>query len=123
LPVQPEWLQGRALAAWNSVVVELTAIGVTSRLDAGILASWASAMGTLAEAQELLNTMDSGRRLLIQNKRGGPSVNPLLGIIRKASRDAVHYATLLGLTPSARATLEVKPQPNDPMDKYFGSKS
>ena len=80
-------------------------------------------MGTLAEAQELLNTMDSGRRLLIQNKRGGPSVNPLLGIIRKASRDAAHYATLLGLTPSARATLEVKPQPNDPMDKYFGSKS
>jgi phage terminase small subunit len=75
-------------------------------------------MGTLAEAQELLNTMDSGRRLLIQNRRGGPSVNPLLGIIRKASRDAV-----LGLTPSARATLEVKPQPNDPMDKYFGSKS
>jgi phage terminase small subunit len=80
-------------------------------------------MGTLAEAQELLNTMDSGRRLLIQNKRGGSSVNPLLGIIRRASRDAVHYATLLGLTSSARATLEVKPQPNDPMDKYLGSKS
>jgi hypothetical protein len=39
-------------------------------------------MGTLAEAQELLNTMDSGRRLLIQNKRGERSVNPLLGIIR-----------------------------------------
>jgi phage terminase small subunit len=71
----------------------------------------------------LLNTMDSGRRLLIQNKRGGPSVNPLLRIIRKASRDAAHYATLLGFTPSARVALEVKPQPTDPMDKYFGSKS
>ena len=56
------------------------------------------------DCTELLNTMDT--RLLIQNKRGGPSVNPLLGIIRKASRDAAHYATLLGLTPSARATLE-----------------
>ena len=32
-------------------------------------------------------------------------------------------ATLLGLTPSARAALEVKPQSTDPMDKYFGSKS
>jgi SAM-dependent methyltransferase len=31
----------------------------------------------------------------IQNKRGGPSVNPLLGIIRKASRDAAYYATLV----------------------------
>ena len=71
----------------------------------------------------LLNTMDSGRRLLIQNKRSGPSVNPLLGIIRKASRDAAHYATSLGLTLSARVALEVKPQPTDPMDKYFGSKS
>ena len=67
--------------------------------------------------------MDSWRRLLIQNKRGVPSVNPLLGIIRKASRDAAHYATLLGLTPSARVALAVKPQPTDPMDKYFGSKS
>jgi hypothetical protein len=30
---------------------------------------------------------------------------------------------LLGLTPSARAALEVKPQANNPMDKYFGSKN
>ena len=44
-------------------------------------------------------------RLLIQNKRGGPSVNPLLGIIRR------------------RQHWRVKPQPTDLMNKYFGSKS
>ena len=90
-PIPPAWLQGRGLEAWNSVVDELTAIGCTSRLDAGILASRASAMGVIAEAQEMLNTMESPRRLLVTNKRGGPSVNPLIGIIRKAQRDASHY--------------------------------
>ena len=104
------------------MVDELTAIGCTSRLDAGILASRASAMGVIAEAQEMLNTMESPRRLLVTNKRGGPSVNPLIGIIRKAQRDASHYATLLGLTPSSRAALEVLPEPRNPVDKYFGSK-
>ena len=122
-PTPPDWLQGRGLAAWNSVVDELTAIGCTSRLDAGILSSWASAMGTIAEAHEALNTLDSGRRLLITSKRGGPSVNPLIGIIRKAQRDASHYATLLELTPSSLAALEVLPAPRNPVDKYFGSKS
>ena len=118
-PIPPAWLQGRGLEAWNSVVDELTAIGCTSRLDAGILSSWASAMGTIAEAQEALNTLDSGRRLLITNKRGGPSVNPLIGVVRKAQKDAAHYATLLGLTPSSRAALEVLPAPRNPVDKYF----
>ena len=76
-------------------------------------------MGTIAEAQEALNTLDSGRRLLITNKRGGPSVNPLIGVVRKAQKDAAHYATLLGLTPSSRAALEVLPAPRNPVDKYF----
>jgi hypothetical protein len=68
----------------------------------------------------MLNTI-AGSRLLIKNKRGGPFVNPLLSIIRKASRDAAHYATLLALTPIVRATLEG--QAGDRMDKYFRSKS
>ena len=47
-----------------------------------------------AKNQVRSSPASGGRRLLIQNKRGGPSVNPLLGIIRKASRDAAYYATL-----------------------------
>ena len=77
LPVPPEWLQGRALEAWESVAGSLATLGVITRLDVGVLASWASATGTIAEAQELLNKMDGANRLLIKNKRGGPSVNPL----------------------------------------------
>ena len=43
-----------------------------------VLASWASSQGVIAEANELLNTLEgAGARLLVKNKRGGPSVNPL----------------------------------------------
>ena len=45
-----------------------------------------------AENRVRSSPASGGRRLLIQNKRGGPSV--MLGIIRKASRDAAYYATL-----------------------------
>ena len=119
-PTAPDWLKGRAREAWNSVVDELTAMNVTCRLDSGILASWASATGTIAEAQDMLNKMDPATRLLIKNKRGGPTVNPLVGIIRKSQRDASHFAQLLGLTPSGRASLEVRPLLSaDPADKFF----
>jgi hypothetical protein len=45
-----------------------------------VLASWASSQGVIAEANELLNTLEgAGARLLVTNKRGGPSVNPPVG--------------------------------------------
>lgn len=120
-PVPPTWLKGHALAAWNGVVAELVTMSAVCRLDAGVLASWASTQGVIAEAQEMLNTMEPSMRLLVKNKRGGPSVNPLIGVIRKAQRDAAHYATLLGLTPSGRAALEIKPPVVDPANKFFAA--
>ena len=45
-----------------------------------VLASWASSQGVIAEANELLNTLEgAGARLRVKNKRGGPSVNPPVG--------------------------------------------
>jgi len=112
-----------AFALCTSLAVAQEAQQVPKTTPAGNAAHDVARRSNSAKNRVRSSPASGGRRLLIQNKRGGASVNPLLGIIRKASRDAVHYATLLGLTSSARATLEVKPQPNDPMDKYFGSKS
>ena len=85
-----------------------------------MLASWASSQGVIAEANELLNTLEgAGARLLVKNKRGGPSVNPPVGVIRKAQRDAAHHANLLGLTPAGRADLEVEPIVVDPAEACF----
>jgi P27 family predicted phage terminase small subunit len=118
-PVPPAWLQGHALVAWNSVTDELVTMSAVCRLDAGVLASWASTQGMIAEAQATWTSMEPTARLLVKNKRGGPSVNPLIGVIRKLQRDAAHYAQLLGLTPSGRAALEVKPPVVDPASKFF----
>ena len=77
-PVPPDWLQGHARVAWDSVVTELTALGVTCRLDSGVLASWASSQGVIAEANELLNSLEGGgSRLLMKNKPRGSDSKPL----------------------------------------------
>ena len=75
-PDPPPWLQGPALTAWDSVVDELVTLGCVTRLDASILASWAAAVGRIAEAEEVLNGFDGMARLLVQSKRGGPRANP-----------------------------------------------
>ena len=73
----------------------------------------------MVEATAQLNQMPSGNRLLIKSKRGSPTVNPLVGVIRRAQRDAVHFGTLLGLSPSARASL-ASPRPvEDRYDEFF----
>jgi hypothetical protein len=72
---------------------------VLTSLDQSVLAAWASATGVVAEAQEQFNQMPEGNRSLIKSKRGGPIVNPLVGVIQKAQKDAIHYGNLLGLSP------------------------
>src|SRR4026207_1657050 len=64
-PAPPPWLQGPALAAWNSVVGELVALGCVSRLDGPLLAAWASATGRAVEAELMLNELGGRDRLLV----------------------------------------------------------
>ena len=60
-PDPPPWLQGPALAAWNSVVGELVALGCVTRLDGPLLAAWASATGRAVEAELMLNELGGPR--------------------------------------------------------------
>src|SRR4026207_837257 len=64
-PAPPPWLQGPALAAWNSVVGELVALGCVTRLDGPLLAAWASATGRAVEAELMLNELGGRDRLLV----------------------------------------------------------
>jgi P27 family predicted phage terminase small subunit len=120
MPSPPAWLQGHGLKAWNEVARPLHTLGVFTSLDRDILAAWASATGMVAEAQEQLNQMPEGNRLLLKSKRGRPLVNPLVGVIQKAQKDAIHYGNLLGLSPSARASLVTpSPQKRGDLDEFF----
>jgi P27 family predicted phage terminase small subunit len=104
------------------VVDELTVLGCVTRLDGQLLAAWASATGRAAEAEELLNKLTGRARLLTESRHGSARANPLIAIISQAQRDAVHYAGLLGLTPSGRASLSVPQQQKgraDEFSKYF----
>ena len=75
-PDPPPWLQGPALAAWNSVVGELVALGCVTRLDGPLLAAWASATGRAVEAELMLNELGGRDRLLVARLRLYKSAYP-----------------------------------------------
>jgi phage terminase small subunit len=83
-PDPPPWLQGPALAAWNSVVDGLVTLGCVTRLDGQLLAAWASATGRAAEAEEQLNKLTGRARLLVESKHGFARANPLVAIISQS---------------------------------------
>ena len=121
-PDPPPWLQGPALAAWNSVVAELVELGCVTRLDGPLLAAWASATGRAVEAELMLNELGGRDRLLVETAHGCARINPLIRIVNDSQRAATHYAGLLGLTPSGRASLAAPQQKGrtDEFSEFFG---
>ena len=92
-PDPPPWLQGPALAAWNSVVAELVELGCVTRLDGPLLAAWASATGRAVEAELMLNELGGRDRLLVETAHGCARINPLIRIVNDSQRAATHYVS------------------------------
>jgi len=60
--------------------------------------------------------------LLAYTTNGNLVQNPLLGIANKARADVLRFAAELGMTPSARTRLDVKPLSEEPANssRFFG---
>jgi len=91
-------------------------------LDGPLLAAWASATGRAVEAELMLNELGGRDRLLVETAHGCARINPLIRIVNDSQRAATHYAGLLGLTPSGRASLAAPQQKGqtDDFSEFFG---
>lgn len=117
-PEVPDDLDPRALAVWNRVVNDFGHTGVIRRLDSDALRCYCEAVSRYEEAARLLR--QSGP--IIKGARHGDVVrNPLHQIVRDNADLMRMYARELGLTPSARAGLNIAPKaaPESAIDKYL----
>ena len=121
-PKPPEYLPKIAKAEWRRVCPLLAAIGLMSSIDVHILAAYCACV---ADEQEAM-TMQAGKPTVVTTHNGNFLQSPYISMIRQARADKVRYAYQLGMTPSARAGMDIsvgsiqaKAVANDPASRFF----
>lgn len=99
----PTWLPREAKKKWKELAPELERIGLLTAVDgpafAMLLLHWALAVDAAKTLKkEGITTVD---------ERGLPRKHPLLQVLRDNSQAFKQYAAEFGLTPSARARLDM----------------
>lgn len=102
-PTPPHWLSGEALAEWGRVVPELDAIGLLSVVDRAALTAYVSAWATFVSATEDIED----RGTIVEGRDGNSVKNPAVGMQRDALQQIKVWVTEFGLTPSARARMQL----------------
>jgi P27 family predicted phage terminase small subunit len=125
-PDPPAFLQPYALEKWSEVAPSLVAVELLSNLDGAVLAAFCEAYGRFRLATEKLadaaKADPASASLLVTMPSGAVVQNPLIGIANAAAKLMVSYAAELGMTPSARAGIELADRDFDDAiaRKYFG---
>lgn len=129
LPKAPKWLSKRAKFEWRRIVRILEMRQLVREEDQIQLANLCEAIATLVEAREQLADMGYKKRLLVQiggkvtekvnakgkvisrERQGGTVVvNPILYVIRDQIQAIARIAAEFGLSPVARARLNLTDQ-------------
>lgn len=104
----PEWVTGKALDKWNEVAPILTAMGVLTTADVEPLARYC------AMYEQWLRYLDQIRRgldvLVMRDDKGKVKymqVSPAATMFTKLSQSLLRIEQEFGLTPSARAGMDV----------------
>jgi P27 family predicted phage terminase small subunit len=126
IPKPPPHLIGYALEEWERITPELYVSGVLTMIDGAVLAAYCAAYARWREAEEALARMKARDKLtgslMIKTKNGNAIQNPLVGVANRSMMLMQRFANEFGMTPAARARLEVNPH-DDPQrnkaDSYF----
>lgn len=126
LPMPPPHLCDEAKVEWGRVASMLYALRLLSDVDIAALSAYCQAWAIFKRATDALERMAAQdpvtTGLLIKTTNGNAIQNPLLGIANKAAADMVRFAAEFGMTPSARARInlgETKAPEADPAEKFF----
>ncbi|NML29393.1 phage terminase small subunit P27 family [Paraburkholderia antibiotica] len=115
-----------AFTEWRRIAREFAGLGMITALDRGPLAAVCVLYGRWVRAENALAKM--GERdatthgLIIRTALGNAIQNPLVGIANRAMLMYVRMCREFGMTPAARAGIEMAPGPTDdetPAGRYF----
>ena len=110
-PRPPAWLSKDAKAEWRRVAPILVERRVLTDADLGTLENYVTSIGTVREAQRVLNRDG----LTLQGKR-----HPAFGIQNAAMTSARLAAAELGLTPVSRSRPAMREEAGDDDDAALG---
>ena len=102
LPSRPAHLHGAAAIEWNRVVKELQEMGVLTRVDRAVLASYCVAYGHWVDAEQHLQEEGA----VIETTFGNKVQNPYLSISKRSMDQMVKFAAEFGMTPSSLSRLK-----------------
>lgn len=104
-PLRPFFLDGDELASveWERICDELDSMGILYLADSMSIAGYCEAA---AEFQRLAQTVREEGHTSVTDK-GNVIQHPLVGAKNKAAERMLKFACQFGLTPSARASIEV----------------
>lgn len=144
-PAPPSYLSAAARREWEKLIPVLLRRRTIAEEDQTMLASFCEAVATLNEARRMMAGMEDKKRLLVTTGRrvtekvdakgkvvsrdtagGNVQVNPLLYVIRDQVATIARIASEFGLTPAARARLQLEALPPggaavDPLEAILGS--
>jgi P27 family predicted phage terminase small subunit len=118
MPICPDWMPDEGKAKWNEVVPELVVTGVLAKVDASAVVGYCQSYAQMVEAQLIINKDG----WLLYDEKSNPYKNPAVNILNEAKKELRAYGSLLGLDPSSRSKLAVKPHEKDEDDaaRFFG---
>ena len=110
VPPCPRWLWPEGKAEWKRVVPELKRLGIISKIDRGILASYCQACAMLRDAVERLEKDGT----IVMTKKNYPVQHPSVGIANTAMKQIKAFGVELGLSPVARLRIpETEPESSE----------
>lgn len=129
-PEPPADLSEISKAHWREVVDQLADVGLMTTLDVGALTAYCDAYGEWTVARRAFALIQERNKItggfMVRTPNGGVQIAPLVSIIRAARSDMVRFAAEFGMTPAARAGMDIdvgsqgKSQTPDPAADYFG---
>ena len=105
-PPCPRWLDQMARAEWHRVAPELERLGLLTEVDGTALAAYCDAYARWRKARAILAT----KGLTFTTKTGYTQQRPEVAILNTAMTTVRQFCQEFGLTPSARARIQV-PEP------------
>jgi len=109
VPAPPLWLDDHARAEWGRIVPELNALGLLSCLDMSSLVGYVTTWSEFVQAErEIAEYRDAnGGRITFTTPNGALQQIPAVGVRNKAARLLLAFAAEFGLSPSARAAIDM----------------
>ena len=117
----PSWLSAGALAEWQRVYPELSAIGLATVVDQAALSCWCIAVDALERATNQLVATEANPTPEIQITQSGyEAVSGAELMRRQAMKDIRAFCQEFGFSPAARSRIAVPEKTDGGLDALLG---